>query len=160
MARKSTDLKRIKTRLDEIADRMGIIETELEKLRFEASELQSAQKVLQRLAANDLAVPRDAVELPDEDVNTLDAGSLSIRPEAPGTPATIGDMALAILTESGTQGLTSNDILEEIRKRWLPTLMRTSLSPPLSRLKAKNAIHLDGDRWKIGGGNEVADEFW
>jgi len=162
MARKSTDLKRIEARRDEIADRMSILETELEKLRYEDSELESAQKVLERLAAIEMAAAHVTVT-PDAD-NPDNLGVMGescgfySRPDAPGTPPTIGDMALQVLMQSGPQGASSNDILEEIRKRWLPTLMRTSLSPPLSRLKAKSIIHLVGDRWKMGAGNEV-DEY-
>ncbi len=49
-------------------------------------------------------------------------------------PETVADMALEIIKEA-PNGLKADIILKEIRRRWKPRLARTSLSPPLSRLK-------------------------
>ncbi len=67
-----------------------------------------------------------------------------------GIPATIGDMALEILKEY-PDGLTASQILKEIQDRWKPELVRTSLSPPLSRLKEKELIeYIDSNaHWRI-----------
>jgi hypothetical protein len=54
-------------------------------------------------------------------------------------PSTVGDMAIEILKDF-PDGLTASNILFEIQKRWKPDLVRTSLSPPLSRLKEKGEI--------------------
>jgi len=66
-----------------------------------------------------------------------------------GQNLTIGQMALVLLAQAGEEGLTSNEILERIRQRWMNDLARTSLSPPLSRLKKKEEIILDGEHWKL-----------
>lgn len=151
MARKSQDLKRIETRRSDIADRMSVLETELEKLRSEDLDLAIAARVLERLAiAQALDSP---LEAPVEDWEKTDVqADASIE-----RTLTIGDMALKVLEEA-PEGLTSNDILEALRARWLPALMRTSLSPPLSRLKHRERIRLDGDRWKIVSVDTVTDD--
>jgi hypothetical protein len=62
---------------------------------------------------------------------------------------TVGELALAVLKEAGDKGFTSTEILEILRESTLPKLLRTSLSPPLSRLKTKGVIELVGDRWRV-----------
>lgn len=78
-------------------------------------------------------------------VSESDAGN-----DTADKPATIGDMALEILKDF-PMGLTANNILLEIQQRWKPDLVRTSLSPPLSRLKEKEELDYDDTtaRWKI-----------
>jgi len=68
-------------------------------------------------------------------------------PEEPGL--TVGEAALLILREAGPEGMTSGDILSAVRVKYFPDLARTSLSPPLSRLKARGQVELEGDRWKV-----------
>lgn len=63
-------------------------------------------------------------------------------------PKTVGDMALAILREH-PRGLPAADILRNIQELWMPNLMRSSLSPPLSRLKERGEIILEGEIWRL-----------
>lgn len=47
------------------------------------------------------------------------------------------------------EGLTANQILEIIHSRWMPELRRSSLSPPLSRLKHLGMVKLEDQLWKL-----------
>ncbi|MCF8496539.1 MAG: hypothetical protein K9G62_07730 [Alphaproteobacteria bacterium] len=72
-----------------------------------------------------------------------------------GSPTTIGDMALVVL-KGHSEGLTASSILTEIQERWKPDLARTSLSPPLSRLKEKKEIEYveSSGVWRISPNKE------
>jgi hypothetical protein len=144
MGRKSLDQKRLTVRRREIADKMSALETELEKLRSEDLELAIAERVLANLSAGSLAetVEESDDVLVETGVDARDDGAAMDR------TMTIGDMALKVLEEAGPEGLTSNEVLEKIRTNWLPALMRTSLSPPLSRLKDRGQITLKDERWR------------
>lgn len=144
MARKSQDRRRIEFRLDEISDRLSILETEVEQLKSERMDLINAARVLDKLSGATDSSPIDSDG--NEDVDQTDFGGVQ---NATDVPRTIGDMAMNLLCDAGEVGLTSTEILEAIRGRWLPSLMRTSLSPPLSRLKEKGEIKLVEDKWII-----------
>jgi len=141
MARLSQDLKRIKIRRLRIERSLRAYEIEIDRLRQELSELETAERVLQRLAAS----PQEFEEL-DEAHNDVATSEL---PELAHEGYTIGDLALAVLREAGDEGFTSTEILGILRESTVPNLVRTSLSPPLSRLKQKGVIELVGDKWKI-----------
>ena len=135
MARQSPDRKRIKQRREQIAALMADHETKLEQLRSEDLDLAIAERVLDRLLTEPETVNERTIADPAPDKQQADI--------------TIGDMAVILLREAGDAGLHSNEILAAVRERWLPTLMRTSLSPPLSRLKAKGTIEQVDDRWRL-----------
>jgi hypothetical protein len=124
MARRSREVRRIEAREAELLARLKADRAELEELRV-------ARRVLDRLSGDD-----------DPDLE-----------DSEGSPgATIGELAFEILYEAkrqGLEGLTSNDLLELIREHSLPDLMRTSLSPPLSRLKKRGLIEQVGDLWRV-----------
>lgn len=67
---------------------------------------------------------------------------------ADAAPKTVSDMALRILKEH-PNGLTAQDILEKIQNRWMPGLVRTSLSPPLSRLKHLGEVSYRNGIWSL-----------
>ena len=71
-------------------------------------------------------------------------------------PPTIADMALEVLKDP-PQGLTANNILKSIQEKWKPELVRTSLSPPLSRLKEKTLIEYveSSACWRLPQKNEA-----
>ncbi len=77
-----------------------------------------------------------------------------------GMPSTIGDMALEILKEV-PEGLTASEILIEIQAKWKPDLLRTSLSPPLSRLKDRKEIEYieDNAHWRIPAEEESEEHI-
>lgn len=53
------------------------------------------------------------------------------------------------LTEKYPNGATANDILAYVNERWEREIIRSSLSPQLSRLKKEGVITLDNDVWKL-----------
>jgi hypothetical protein len=65
-------------------------------------------------------------------------------------------MVLQILNEVHPGGVTANDILDQIQKRWMPTLERTSLSPQLSRLKQQQLVSNARQQWFLA--TEKEDE--
>lgn len=142
MARKSLERRRIQLRLTEIVARLKAVDEERVALLREMDELRLADTVLQRLSGEADIADAEAADVADV---TEEHG------QNPPTDMTIADMALVLLREVGSEGLTSNEVLEQLRKRWLPELARTSLSPPLSRLKAKGLIELLDDRWRMRG---------
>lgn len=137
MARRTQDLRRIEAREAELLARLKADQAELEELRV-------ARRVLSRLAGS------------DEDEGTADGDET-----ATGENRTIGDLAFALLYHAkarGLEGLTSNEILELLRAEKLPDLMRTSLSPPLSRLKKRGKIEQVGDLWRVVPGTDPVFE--
>lgn len=63
-------------------------------------------------------------------------------------PKTVGDMALEVLKKA-PNGLKASEILERIQKTWIPDLARTSLSPPLSRLKKQGLVKYNNGFWRL-----------
>ena len=149
MARKSQDHRRVEFLRKAIAERLAALESEMTALRSEDCELETTERVLVRLSASTADQP--ASDDLDASLDTSTEGEVDVMPD--GQSLTIGDMALLVLSENRTTGLTSNEILEAIRARWLPDLMRTSLSPPLSRLKKKLTIRLDDEQWLLTAEN-------
>lgn len=64
-------------------------------------------------------------------------------------PLTIKGAVLAVLADA-PQGLIALDILRRINQRFGLGLVRTSLSPQLTRLKKAGAIDLHGSIWTTG----------
>jgi len=153
MARKSQDLKRVEARDNELAAQIEQLERELEVLRDERKKVQTAREVLEELSG---IPPQEtegnaAADFPDLPPVTPEQTLADVQEFA---DLTVGDMALAVLKDGPPDGCTSSQILEAIHARWTPNLQRSSLSPPLSRLKKKGAIDLVGERWQLVGGNE------
>lgn len=152
MARKSIEMKRIETRRAEVDAEIARLDREIAAKRAERDQLDVAKLVIERLAG-----------LPPEPETLPDGQPIPPLPDAPDPPLnyeldeehTIGDLALMVLLNADKNGLTSNEILEAIRQQWMPNLARTSLSPPLSRLKKKGTIELDGEQWRIAAQNEA-----
>ena len=142
MARKSTEMKRLEAREAELVARLRSDQQELEEVR-------TAKRVLSRLAGEeDVGQATISDELPRNIDQTIDAMNAS-------EEQTIGDWAYTLLSQS-PQGLTSNEILDKLKTGPLPELVRTSLSPPLSRLKKRGKIDLVGDRWVVVTPNGVS----
>lgn len=104
---------------DFIANRKGEIRDQLKALKAELKELQVAEAAL------------DGQEAPAA---------------AQASGPTIKDMARAVLADQ-PEGLTSQEILVEIKARFEREIDRTSLSPQLSRLKDAGEVGLLGEKW-------------
>jgi hypothetical protein len=138
MARKTQDMRKLEAREAELTNRIAADQAELEEIRV-------ARKVLGRLAGEEKTEPETPSE--EETEPSVDIGG--------GVDASVGDLALMLLRQAAQKGMTSGEILDAIHAKWLPGLARTSLSPPLSRLKKKSVIKLVGDRWMIAAENEA-----
>jgi hypothetical protein len=140
MGRKSQDQRRIELRLRAIEDEIAEMSLRRDMLTCEQEELRTALKVLSRLHGSSETENQQATSDDEDDAD----GEL-----ADGQDMTIGAMALELLREAGPAGMTSPEILAAIQKRWRPSLVRTSLSPPLSRLKDREKIELVGEQWRL-----------
>jgi hypothetical protein len=146
MARKSIEMKRLEAREAELIARLKSDQAELQ-------EVLVAKRVLTRLSGDESGPEPSSSTTFVFDANALLQGMEALTPED-REGATIGEMAYDLLKLAGPRGLTSNEILELIRADSMPELARTSLSPPLSRLKKRGMIDLVGDRWKVTSSNE------
>lgn len=119
------DIKSLIERKDAVKWKIERYSSKIKLLSDELKELETALSVLSKYGF---------VENMD---NPIDSST---------PPKTIADMALKLLEEN-PKGLTANEILDNIQRKWMPTLARTSLSPPLSRLKHLGKVKLDGQHW-------------
>ena len=62
---------------------------------------------------------------------------------------TFKQLIVKALGEHFTNGATANELLELFERKWGRRLMRTSLSPQLSRLKNDKIIELEGKVWHL-----------
>lgn len=72
-----------------------------------------------------------------------------VETRAPQSVGTIKSMVMSLLVDTDPEGLTANDLLSDLRERWLPKLERTSLSPQLSRLKREGKIENFNGKWRL-----------
>lgn len=74
--------------------------------------------------------------------------------KAPSKP-TIKQMIVVVL-DGVESGLNANAILDEINDRWDMKLVRTSLSPQLSRLKQEGHLIYFNNKWRLAEKNEAS----
>ena len=67
------------------------------------------------------------------------------------------EMVIEILKDRN-EGMLALDILKEINERWNLGLMRSSLSPQLSRLKEKGELKYNDGLWSLTSINEDENE--
>jgi hypothetical protein len=104
------------------------LEMKIQKLRMELAEIDQAAKAI--------GVSHQTAEV-----------QLTAERRKTPTP-TIKQAVLSILAEHPS-GLTALDILALINRRFDLAIVRTSLSPQLSRLKQDHEIENDGSLWRI-----------
>ncbi len=61
------------------------------------------------------------------------------------------------LTKEFPNGATANDILKYVNEKWERQIVRSSLSPQLSRLKKEGIITLEDDIWKLAKNNSAPE---
>ena len=105
------------------------------------SLVEMAEKVMQRRSLNDAA--------------SVDAEFTEISPYAHLTQK---QLVLKALTEHFPKGATANELIEFFHNAWKRTdVIRSSLSPQLSRLKVEDKIGLRGKTWTLlAPGNDEA----
>lgn len=138
----------LETKLDKLRDQINGLELSYDALDAERNELQSALDVLKRFEVNENA-------LPAESVRAASAGKRIVMP--PNAPKNVSGMVIAVLSDSLTGKLTALEILADIQQRWLPHLMRTSLSPALSRMKVQGHLIREGHVWHLPQNAETGD---
>jgi hypothetical protein len=62
---------------------------------------------------------------------------------------TFKQLVVKALTEQFRNGATANEMLDFFKREWGRDVMRTSLSPQLTRLKKDNLIELEGKTWHL-----------
>jgi len=62
------------------------------------------------------------------------------------------------LQEKFPNGASANDILKYLNDRWERQIVRSSLSPQLSRLKKEGVITLDNDIWRLAQKDSASPE--
>lgn len=128
-----------------ILKRKNEISLKIKELQAEYADLEVAQRVLSRMSF----AGESASEIQNTPQNSVSSSVASAM--------TVADMAINLLRLNDInamlgideEGMESSEILDGIRKKWKPDLARTSLSPPLSRLKKDGIIELHGKRWKL-----------
>lgn len=156
MARKSQDLRRIEAREHELVARIEQLERELETVRGEHRKVKTAREVLEELSGLGAPEPEPSTSHELQDIDLPPASPEEIYADVQNfADLTIGDMAVQVLRSGPPEGLTSNQILDTIREKWTSNLLRSSLSPPLSRLKKKGIIDLVGEHWRLAAANEA-----
>lgn len=148
MARKPNHIRQMEDTLDQLDKKLAELQRDIQTIRAERDEVSTAHKVSMRLWLASIS---------DSNDGGANEGNAPARALPEAKDLTVGQAALIILQEGDREGMTSGDILSAVRARFFPDLARTSLSPPLSRLKARNEIDLVGDRWKIVQKKEPPD---
>jgi hypothetical protein len=131
---------------DFIAKRAREIEELLEPLRRQGMELQAKIKAYER-ELSDLRNAAKAIGI----ANRLETPLGVTRKASP--PQTIKEAALDVLQDH-PKGLIALDILAKINERFSPSLIRTSLSPQLSRLRQDGKLEYHDGIWLLPHQNE------
>jgi hypothetical protein len=115
-----------------MADFLEYVRHRRAQIRKELQDLETAEKIY-REAHGDEAVdlPTRAVRQPQLAFNAVTEAAKRFARK----PKTIQEMVMQLLAEVHPEGLSALEILDQIQRRWKPDLMRTSLSPQLSRLQ-------------------------
>lgn len=110
-----------------------------DELHRELHELEAAERVYRESGFRTISHP----QLPFQQFTGYERRG-SKRP-----PKTIKEAVIQVLESAPDYGLTANEILQRLQETYDSTLVRTSLSPQLSRLKGDNIIASDRPFWKL-----------
>lgn len=143
--------KRQSAELKVIINRKAEISALIKKLQAELAELEVAERVLLRISGEKKQAPEHV-----QNKNIIIPVDTPTKPDK-----TVAEMAISVLEIQDMlddEGLTSRQILDEIRGRGMPQLQRTSLTAPLYRLKNAGKIVRVGRRWKLSTENKNGDQ--
>ena len=115
------------------------IKSRKDTLRRELSELEAAERVY--LKSGLRVIKHPTLPFGDELING--ASEFGERKK------TIKEAVLDVLLTAPPYGLTANEILDRLQKIYDADLMRTSLSPQLSRLKQEGKIVSERPYWRL-----------
>lgn len=148
----------VRSYLDE---REKLLESEIAKLRGQIAplerelfEVRIAQRAVGRHSREPLQLPlmsADGRSSVDDEAASLWKQYLSVKAErllSPYARLTIKQLVLKALEEQFPSGATAQQLLELFASAWgREEVVRTSLSPQLSRLKAEHKIDRNGTLW-------------
>lgn len=139
-------------------ERIAKLRAELVPLERELFEIRLAKSALDRTPANSpqpelfserKSVPNAATSHEDR-WRSLVVHSLPTIPKSPYARLTIKELIVKGLQEQFELGATASQLLELFASAWGRTdVVRTSLSPQLSRLKQDGELIRDGQRWRL-----------
>lgn len=146
-----------------LKDRQNLLEGEIAKLRAqliplerELFEIKIAQRALGRQSNEPSQQPlfaEDGGGSIDEEAAAIWRQYKAVEAErvlSPYARSTIKELVLRALTEQFWSGATAQQLLDLFADAWgRPEIVRTSLSPQLSRLKAEHKIDRNGTLWFI-----------
>jgi hypothetical protein len=113
------------------------LQKQLHRLQEDIAELDKAEKLYRASGAS----PTQSTAAPHQGPDIL-----FFHTGGTGKSHTIKARVLAIL-EAKTDGLTSSQILSELKRTGLPDIKRESLSPQLTRLKNDAEVQIDHGIW-------------
>ena len=137
-------LRIMKARREEVGGLIDRYKRELEPLQLEAKQLDAGIRAMEGvIPVKGLQSTRNAIVYHAKVANP-DIQSLSLK-----------QLITKALREHLVDGATANEMLDFFAKHWGRVIMRTSLSPQLSRLKENGIVELRGKVWHLArNGNE------
>ncbi|HEV2815836.1 MAG TPA: hypothetical protein VGW40_01235 [Allosphingosinicella sp.] len=141
-----------------IEERIAVLRAELVPLERELFEVRLAKAALERGFPSreqpQLAFLKGA--RPSGPASHVDVwrqrivSSAAIAPRSPYARLTIKELVRKALSEHFTHGATANQLLELFANAWGRTdVVRTSLSPQLSRLRQERVLFREGQVWRL-----------
>ena len=127
--------------------------SELERRHVELQAM--LEPVKRELAQVDIAIraltPDAAVAIPPlgADGSAAAVAHFRRRENPDVQKMTFKQLVVKALSEHFENGATANELLDFFKSNWCREIMRTSLSPQLSRLKNDNLIELHGKVWHL-----------
>jgi hypothetical protein len=148
-----------------IEERIAALRDELVPLERELFEVRLAKAALERGAPHSdqpqLAFFRGA---PNAAVSHIDVwrqrivSAATIAPKSPYSRLTIKELVRKALSEHFTSGATANQLLDLFASAWGRTdVVRTSLSPQLSRLRQEGVLLRQGQTWRLRASGDAAN---
>lgn len=131
---------------DFIRQRTSELETQLSSLKSQKAEISHKIAVLEK----EMQHLRNAAKA----INMVNGLQISRR----SPPKVTIKQAVKSVLEDFPDGLSALEILAEVNERFQLEVVRTSLSPQLTRLKRDGVIKRDHHRWRLSGAYQKSSE--
>lgn len=126
-----------------MTDFLSYLRARKSQLKQEILELEAAERIFLESGAK-----RQSGGGIFASVTASQSSTSSPVPKHPGA-MTIKQQVKVVLEDASPEGLSAQEILRQIKKRWTPSLVRTSLSPQLSRLRKERVIFNHNNVWYL-----------
>jgi hypothetical protein len=163
-------MSRVRELLDlhekDIVAKLKALRDQITPLEQELLDVRMAQQALQRETAGNrepqLALARPGMLKVHDATSATTAGPVVQTTDASRSPYsrfTIKELVIKALAEHFPRGATANQMLDLFANVWgRGNIIRTSLSPQLSRLKEEGRIIRDGHTWHLAHTKTAADQ--